>query len=206
MNNKISNILVSIFRSKKNEDFATKRKFYNIVVTNNLTDYHIDASHINMLYINGRYVDFKEYYNCKLNLIEKNDISTFRHIYRCRGLGCIVVSQKLKDVLYPYVKDNYDVEFFPVFLANEKLGTQQYYIIHFKMCVRAILYNYSSLAYSASLGRYYVIKSTLNYERVKDLDFFFVNSINGAIFSEEIYNALKKEFGDSLVIEEVKTI
>ena len=63
MNNKISNVLVSIFRSKKNEDFATKRKFYNIVVTNNLTDYHIDASHINMLYINGRYVDFKEYYN-----------------------------------------------------------------------------------------------------------------------------------------------
>ena len=73
--------------------------------------------------------------------------------------------------------------------------------MHFRDCIDAINYNNSVIVNNPI--SYKMIKPALYNEKIKGLSLFFVNAKNGTIVSEDIYNALKKEFGDSIVMDKL---
>ena len=174
--------------------------YYNIVLYNN-QKYEIDTSSIDEFHINGSSVDLFGYRNSEIILKSDTEENKFRPIYHCEYLACSIISKRFMEVIEPFIKENKDVEFVPVTLNSEKWGAKQYFIMHFRDCIDAINYNNSVIVNNPI--SYKMIKPALYNEKIKGLSLFFVNAKNGTIVSEDIYNALKKEFVDSIVMDKL---
>ncbi len=101
-------------------------------------------------------------------------------------MDCYLVSQELKDVMMPFVKDYDGVEFIPVRLMNHQNEIHRYYIMHFTRYEDAIDYEHSKILDGM------VLVPTLKAEPIQNLHLFTIQSVAETIVSRELRLAIIK--------------
>ncbi len=114
-------------------------------------------------------------------------------------LDCDLVSDKLLDVISPFVKSYDGVEFIPVRLMNHQQEIRPYYIMHFTRSEDVIDYEHSKMLNGTVMVP--VLKSKL----VKELNLFAINAVKSTIISRELRLAIiKAGQKESLMFDKVR--